>query len=163
MGENSFQSKISSQLKTRYVIGVDGGGTKTIAALADLEGRVLTIAKSGSSNPRNVGIKRAAENIAKAIRGLLKNKKRKILSTFIGLAALEEEYKLKKEEIKKELLKQRGVSKKALGKITIGSDQIIAFRSATDKKEGVLLIAGTGCVAHGWRAGREAKASGWGW
>jgi len=58
-----------------YVIGVDGGGTKTVAALADLDGKILRIGRTGSSSPRNVGIKRAAQNIAQAIKKFLKKEK----------------------------------------------------------------------------------------
>ncbi|MBZ9569325.1 hypothetical protein KJA16_00190 [Patescibacteria group bacterium] len=145
-----------------YVIGVDGGGTKTIAALANLKGKILKLAKTGPSNLRNVGIKKAAENIALAIKKVLP-KKGKILSTFIALAAVEEEYKFKKERIKKEILKEKGVSKISKGKIEIGSDQVIAFRAGTDDKDGVVLISGTGCVARGWKGNKEAKVSGWGW
>ncbi len=148
----------------KYVIGVDGGGTKTIAALADLNGKILKIAKSGSSNPRNVGVKTAIENITKAVSNILpKNKKIRIASIFIGLPAVEEEFGLKIKEIRKEILKQKRISRVLKGKTLIGSDQLIAFRAGTDKKEGIVLIAGTGCVAHGWKEKREYKTSGWGW
>jgi len=141
-----------------YVIGIDGGGTKTITALADLKGKILKTVKTGPSSPRNVGPKIAAENLAKGIKQVLG--KGKISSTFIGLAAIEEE--AKKQEIKKELLKQKGISQIFKEKFQIGSDQIAAFYSGTDKKDGIVLIAGTGCVAHGWRKQKEAKVSGWG-
>jgi len=156
--------KISQKVRPRiaggYVIGVDGGGTKTSAALADLEGKILKIAQAGPSSPRNVGPKIAAQNIAKSINKVLK--KGKVLSTFIGLAAVEEGPRLKK-EVKKELLKQKEISRIFQGKLKIGSDQIIAFRSGTNEKEGVLLIAGTGCVVHGWHKDKEVHVSGWGW
>lgn len=147
-----------------YVIGVDGGGTKTVAAISNLKGKILKMARSGSSNPRNVGIKMAVENIREAVRKTLpKNKKIKILSIFIGLPAVEEEFRLEIKEIQKELLKQRIISRVLRGKVVIGSDQLIAFRTGTEKKEGIVLIAGTGCVAHGWKGEKEYKASGWGW
>lgn len=147
-----------------YVIGVDGGGTKTVAALADLDGKILRIGRTGSSSPRNVGIKRAAQNIAQAIKKVFKKGKNgRVLSTFVGLAAVEEEYKSKKGEIKKAILKQKGISPISKGKLMIGSDQITAFRAGTKEKNGIILIAGTGCVAHGWRKNQEAKCSGWGW
>lgn len=150
--------------KLNYVIGVDGGGAKTVAVLADLRGRILKMAKTGSSNPRNVGVKTAAENIAKAIRKILpNNKKIKISRILIGLAAMEEEYRFKKEEIEKEILKYKEISSIFNGKVIIRSDQIVAFRSGTDKKNGIVLIAGSGCVAHGWKNKKEVKASGWGW
>jgi len=143
----------------QYVIGVDGGGTKTVVALADLEGKILKLAKTGPSNLRNVGIKRATENIVLGIKKVL-SRKGKILSIFIGLAAVEEEYKSKKGKIKKEILKRL---KNFKSKIIIGSDQMIAFKSGTDEKDGIILISGTGCVCHGWKNGKETKTSGWGW
>lgn len=153
-----------NQIRNGYVIGVDGGGTKTIVALAHLNGRILKIAKFGSSNPRNIGIKRAVENVVKGIKSILpKNKKAKILSTFIGLPAVEEELKLKIQEIQKELLTEKRIRQAIRGKVVLDSDQLIAFKSGTDKKEGIVLIAGTGCVAHGWKGKKEHKASGWGW
>jgi len=148
--------------KNEYVIGIDGGATKTVAALANLKGKIKKIAKSGSSNARKIGIKKAVENITKAIKKVLP-KNGKIVSTFIGLPALEEEYKTRKNIIKRTLLKEKGISRIFKGKLKIGSDQIVAFKSGTDKENGVMLIAGTGCVAHGWHNEKEAKASGWGY
>jgi len=145
-----------------YVIGVDGGGTKTMAALAGLNGKILARAKTGPSNPRNLGLKTAIDNAALAIKKVL-GKKKKISATFLGLPAMEEEFKFKKNTVKKELLKHKEISPIFKGKTTIGSDQVIAFKSVTNKKDGVLLIVGTGCVAHGWWKRRESHASGWGW
>ena len=59
-------------MEKKYVIGVDGGGTKTISALANLEGKILAFGKSGPSNVRKVGLKIAVENIAKAIKKSIK-------------------------------------------------------------------------------------------
>lgn len=154
----------NQKISQGYVIGIDGGGTTTTVAMADLQGKILSIKKSGPSSPRNIGIKISVENISQAIEKVLeKARNRQILSTFIGLPAVEEEFKSKKDKIKKEFLKDKEISLIFQGKIIIGSDQIVSFRSGSDKKDGVLLIAGTGSVAHGWREGKEAKASGWGW
>jgi len=147
-----------------YVIGVDGGGTKTLAATANLKGKILFRVKSGPSNPRNVGLERAVFNITSAVNSLLKRiKNGKIVSTAIALPAIEEEYHNKKEEILNCLKNQKRISKIFQGNVKIISDQIVAFRSGTSRKDGVLLIAGTGCVAHGWRGDKELKISGWGW
>jgi N-acetylglucosamine kinase-like BadF-type ATPase len=145
----------------QYVIGVDGGGTKTVAALSDLNGKILKISKSSSSHPRNLGLEKAIENLAEAILRVLP-KKGKISSTFIGLPAVAEEYKFKIGKIKKELKKHKKISKIFGGKLIIDSDQKVAFRAGVDG-DGVMLNAGTGCVCHGWRGKKEAHASGWGW
>lgn len=146
-----------------YVIGVDGGGTKTVAALADLNGKILKIAKTNSSHLRNLGIEKAVENLAEAIYQVLKGAKgKKILSTFIGLPAVAEEFKFRKKEIEKELKRCRNVSKIFGGKVEIDSDQRVAFWAGT-REDGVMLNVGTGCVAHGWCRDKEVHVSGWGW
>jgi len=145
-----------------YIIGVDGGGTKTVAVLANLNGKILAKTKTGSSHPRNLGLEEAIENLSLAIKKVLR-KNKKISATFLGLPAMEEEFKFKKGVIKRELLKHKEISPIFKGKVIIDSDQLVGFRSGTDCKDGMILIAGSGCVAHGWREGKEAKACGWGY
>jgi len=153
--------KLKRKELSEYVVGVDGGGTKTIVALANLDGKILKIWKANSSHPRNLGLKKAIENLAFAIEKVLP-KKGKILSTFIGLPAVAEEYKFKIKEIERELKKHKEISKIFKGKLTIGSDQEVAFRAGVDGY-GVMLNAGTGCVAHGWKNKKEVHVSGWGY
>jgi N-acetylglucosamine kinase-like BadF-type ATPase len=148
--------------KQAYVIGVDGGGTKTIAGLANLKGKILKTAKSGPSSPRNVGIKKSAINVAKSIKQVLKAEKEvRIISTFIGLPAVAEEFKPKKDRIKRELKKR--IPTIFERKVKVGSDQEVAFRSGSDQKDGILIIAGTGSVVRGWRGKKQVRSSGWGW
>ena len=147
--------------KENYVIGVDGGGTKTITALANFEGEILKQIRSGPSNLRNLGIESAIDSIAfgisEAIDGI---KKENIAFVVVGLAAVDEEFKDKKEGIKKMLSEKTGIPGLKIG---IVSDQLVAFKSGTDEEKGVVLISGTGAVCHGWWKGQEAKTSGWGW
>lgn len=152
--------------KQKYVIGIDGGGTKTFIALADLNSKILKIVRAGPSAPRNIGIEQTAKTIAQGINKVLKKElsSLNIGSIFIGLPGVEEEYRTKIKQIKKEISKELSFYDLELSSlIEIGSDQLVAFRSGTDEKNGVVLIAGTGCVVHAWQNGKEAKASGWGW
>jgi len=80
----------------KYVIEVDGGGTKTVVASADLTGKVVAQVRTGSAHPRNIGIKKAIANVVLAIDKVLP-KEGKALSTFLGLPSMEEEFKFKKE------------------------------------------------------------------
>ncbi len=151
----------SKSIQNKYVIGIDGGGTKTLTALADLNGKILRKAKTGPSNPRNIGVEKSISNVIQGIEKVIKGiKKQKIVSIFVALPAIEEEYKSKKKEIKVEL---SSALKIAQNKISVGSDQLAAFRAGTDEKNGLVLIAGTGCVAHGWKGNKQAKISGWGY
>jgi len=149
----------------KFVIGVDGGGTKTLAMVADLSGNIISEGQSGSSSPRNVGIDKSIENIIQAIDIAFLDLygKGNVQAIVIGLASLAEEYQDKSEIIENKIknnLKTKGFLK---GEVFVISDQIIAFHSEVDKKEGVVVISGTGCVARGWRDKKDIKASGWGW
>lgn len=141
-----------------YVIGVDGGGSKTAVVLANLKGRILARHQADSSHPRNIGIKNAIKNLARAIEKVLGKIRgdKKILSTFLGLPAMEEEFKFKENIIKKELLKHKRIPLIFKGKVIIGSDQLAGFRSGIDEKDGLVLIAGSGSVCHGWKDKKEA-------
>lgn len=147
-----------------FVIGVDGGGTKTAAAVAGMNGKIIARAVSGGSSVRNFGIKLAAENVAKAIYDLMKRRKNaKIVSTFIGLPAMEEEYKDKKSAIIRELKKHKKIAQIFKGKVAIGSDQLVTFRAGSYAKDGVVAICGTGTAIHGWNGKKEFLADNQGW
>ena len=144
-----------------YVIGVDGGGTKTVAVLADLNGKIVAKSKTGPSHFIKAGLEETILNITEAIEKVIAfltpSQKKEIASTFIGLTAIEENKEMGK-KIKKILSQQPKISQIFKGKVIVESDQIAAFRSGTDEKEGVVLISGAGCAAHGWRGKKEAKA-----
>ena len=139
----------------QYIIGVDGGATKTKAILADFEGKILKTVFTEASSLRNNGVEKSVENIVASIK---KISIKDVSLIFIGLPDVGEEFGREIKDIKKKIAK-----KIKFNNITIVSDQLIAFRSGTDEKNGVVLIAGTGSVAHGWNHGKEEKASGWGW
>ena len=135
-----------------------------MAALADVNGKIIKTAKAGCSNPRNVGIRIAAANIAGAIFKIIKGKKNlRIISTTVGLPAMEEEFKGREQEIIRALKKHKGIAAIFNGRVMIVSDQLVAFRSGSGGKDGISVIAGTGCVVHGWNRGQETKVNGWGW
>lgn len=147
-----------------FIVGVDGGGTKSLAALADALGRITKTASAGCSNPRNVGVRVAADNIADSIHKIIKSEKNiSIASTVIGLPAMEEEFKGREQEIIRALKKHKEISLIFNGKVKIVSDQLVAFRAGSRCADGISVIAGTGCAVHGWYGGLEAKANGWGW
>lgn len=160
-----FYVKIEPMIKEKqFVIGVDGGGTKTLAVLADMTGKIVKEAKSGAASLRDEGIQGASKSVSEAIAKLLASRKSAaIVSTYIGFPAMAEEYKKRKEEIIKQLARDKKIKKIFKGTVDVGSDQLVAYRAGTDSKDGITAIAGTGCVVRGWRGGKEAKVSGWGW
>ncbi|MFZ0961469.1 MAG: BadF/BadG/BcrA/BcrD ATPase family protein, partial [Terriglobia bacterium] len=55
-----------------FILGIDGGGTRTAAWLADSDGKILARAESGPSNPLKVGFAAAEREILKAFRACLR-------------------------------------------------------------------------------------------
>src|SRR5689334_24342092 len=54
-----------------YYLGVDGGGTKTIAVIVDAQGQEQGRGFAGSSNPNNIGLELAMHNLRMAIENAL--------------------------------------------------------------------------------------------
>jgi N-acetylglucosamine kinase-like BadF-type ATPase len=142
-------------MEKEFLIGIDGGGTKTIAALADFKGKVLKEIEIGPTNPNKIGFERAILNLTKLISRISKGKKIKV--AYLGLAGGLERDKEKRERIRKELQKFFDFP------IFVDGDQRIAFRAGTDEKDGMVVIAGTGAIAMGWKREKEAISGGWDW
>lgn len=140
-----------------FLIGIDGGGTKTLVVLADVNGRILKSVKGKSSNPNKIGLKEAIYTLKKLIKKTASKNLRKVKIACLGLAGGLERDKNKKRKIEKELQKSFPF------KIIVEGDQKIAFRAATDEKEGIVVIAGTGAISMGWRGKKEIVCGGWDW
>ena len=52
---------------TRYVLGVDGGGTKTDAVIADEHGKIISSASNGGANWERMGIDKALISLEEVI------------------------------------------------------------------------------------------------
>lgn len=148
--------------ENQYVIGVDGGGTKTVALFANLNGKILGRGETGVANPKRVGIEKSAETLYKAVRLAIENskvKEPKISSIYLAVAGA------KAEETSRaliEALKRKRITGYC-SNIVVEGDLKAAFRAGTDETEGILLIAGTGSIAYCWFKGKEERVGGWGY
>ena len=142
-----------------YVIGVDGGGTKTEAVLVDDRGRVLSWGAGGPSNPNRVSPEELLVSLQEAIGGALSRKdnssRRSIAAVCIGMAG----------STGNQGLIRQAAAKLGIGKrVIVVSDTVIAFWGAIAKAFGVVVIAGTGSCAYGvGPQGDTVKAGGWGY
>jgi N-acetylglucosamine kinase-like BadF-type ATPase len=150
------------------LIGVDGGGTKTQAVVADLQGTVLARGLGGASNHKRVGFEKACEAIAGAVDGALgpvlsgKTTVRplwrsgRIAAACFGLSGIDSS------EDEAPLLawaKEQGFA----AKISVVNDTELILAAGTPDGFGVAAISGTGsnCIARSPK-GQTLRVGGWG-
>jgi N-acetylglucosamine kinase-like BadF-type ATPase len=142
----------------KLVVGVDGGGTRTRAAVLD-GNRVLGEGTAGPSNPLRVGVANGAAAIRDAIDracGAALVQRDDIVAIGIGLAGV------RRKDIR---TRMREVLVETLGieNIELLPDADMALYGATDGAPGVVVISGTGSVSCGInRQGKRVYAGGWG-
>jgi N-acetylglucosamine kinase-like BadF-type ATPase len=141
----------------RLVLGVDGGGSKTHALVADERGETLGFASSGRSNWEDTGIDQAGVALEEAITGALTSaavKAGDLAASAFGLAGLDWD---SDRPVLGALLDPLGLA----GPRKLDNDSFIALRAGTSQPFGVVVIAGTGTVAAGRdRAGRTFRTFG---
>lgn len=140
------------------VVGVDGGGSKTHAAIVDADGQVLGEGTSGPSNPLRVGITLAAAAVREAIDKACEAaqvRREDIVAAEVGLAGA------RRTELRERV--REAISKLGIADVEVVSDADIALYGATDGEPGVVVIAGTGSICCGVNArGKRNCAGGWG-
>ena len=141
------------------VLGVDGGGSKTHALVADGRGEVLGFATAGRSNWEDIGLEAAGAALAEAVGGALAGAgvaPAELAASAFGLAGLDWD---SDRPMLGALVDPLGLS----GPRRLENDSSIALRAGTSRPFGVVVIAGTGHVAAGRNpAGRTFRTFGLG-
>lgn len=140
-----------------YVIGINGGATKSSISILDFYGDVLFEDKGSPTNIRSEGVEKACENLKNLIVNSLEKMQLKLKdckAICIGTAGAGREGEKKAIE---SCLRKMGFE----SKIIVTNDAEIILE-ATGKKEGVVVIAGTGSLAYGKKGGIERRSGGWG-
>jgi N-acetylglucosamine kinase-like BadF-type ATPase len=141
-------------------LGIDGGGTKTVAVLLDENSQEIARAVSGSSNIHSVGPAVAEASLREAIDGVLTAAGLTAADvTAIGLgmagAARPED-----QQFVRDLLARIAPFRNVL----VTHDAEAALVGSIGRRYGVVLIAGTGAIAYGVNArGESRRADGWGY
>lgn len=136
-----------------YIIGVDSGGTSTVADAYDLNGNLLLSADAGYGNLL-VNQKAALENLKKTVDEVISNLGAKNCKSIIfGIAGVDS-----------------GNHKQTIfdafedysPEIVILNDAWLAHSALLNGKDGCLIISGTGSIAIGRYLGMKKRVGGWG-
>jgi len=145
----------------RYVLGIDGGATKTLAAVLDLDRRVLHLGHGGPSNEDAVGARLAVKAVldatdrALALAGIAQGE---LSGAVLAVAGTDTD------SIDRHLHDSRSEE------WIVVNDVVGAWATATGAQPGVGVISGTGSNVfgvgwapspEGW-VGRTWRAGGWG-
>jgi N-acetylglucosamine kinase-like BadF-type ATPase len=139
-------------------LGVDGGGTKTQAVVADERGRVVGEGLAGASNPLRVGVSQAAAAVREAFHLALMQahaRRTDVAAAEVGLAGV------RREDLRERMREE--LTSLGVGTVEVVTDADIALHGATNGEPGLVIIAGTGSICCGKNArGRHVCAGGWG-
>jgi len=134
----------------RYVLGFDGGGTKTECVLVSEDGRIVAQSRGGPSNPNRVGFGGALASVSDAARlavlnaGISMEEVTSLCAGLAGTAHPESAQKMKR------LLEEEFPGKM----IRVCTDLELTLEG-TGEGAAIVLIAGTGSAA----VGRDAQGN----
>jgi len=143
----------------KFIIGIDGGGTKTHAVFITLDGKIFGQTTVGASNFQQAG----KSGIQTVCRQILDNAEKKGISKnaiqrwVLGLAGAGRPADKK---AVKEAVEELGFR----NRVTVESDGYIALMGAFVGDSGIILISGTGSICYGLNThGVMARSGGWGY
>ncbi len=144
----------------QYVLGLDGGGTKTVAAVADNNGCVLSVARGGASTLQNEGAKSTTAVMRFVITEALEKaglSVGQLSRCTLGLGGL---------DTKKDAETYAAIvgTLLPLERTRMENDAFIGLYSGTNGAPGIVTVAGTGSIIAAIdHQGRRYRRGGWGY
>ena len=142
-----------------YLIGLDGGGTKTIGLIADRAGNCLGRVTGSATNYHLVGLDQTESTLKSIVTDLLNQINLQIAdcqSACFGLAGVG-----RPDDHQRVLHICHKIGLPA--RFLLTHDAEIALVAGTGVREGIIAISGTGSIVYGRnRQGKAARTGGWG-
>jgi glucosamine kinase len=138
-----------------YVLGVDGGGSRTQAVVLDAQGHACGFGVSSSANYRAIGIRRAAGHLRAAAEAAVQTAggQLPLRAAWLGVAGVD------RLEDRERLLPHL----RSLANVVRLTNDAELVLGGLPGEVGVALVAGTGSIAVGRDAhGAATRAGGWG-
>lgn len=127
-----------------YVLGIDGGGTKTKGVIATENGEIIAETVVGATNPNNISDKDVAAELSKLFSTLARQNESifsQVQRVFAGMSGVDNIYS------KEKMTAQ--ISSFINTAVNVDNDAIIALYSGTLGSAGIVQIAGTGSITYG--------------
>jgi N-acetylglucosamine kinase-like BadF-type ATPase len=140
-----------------HVLGIDAGGTKTLALLADADGNVVGQGRAGAANLRTEGELEVEKTLHTVIEQATEGRDVVFSAVCLGMAGVDRQ---DDGAIIRGLMRRLGFRANTL----IVNDALIALvAGAGTNNSGLVVVSGTGSIAYGVsHRGVAARAGGWG-
>lgn len=142
-----------------YVLGVDGGGSKTVCVLLDAQCRELARGEGGPSNHYMVGFDSAREALRTAVAAALEaggTGAGSVTAICLGMSGVDR-------PDDERIFRQMAREVIAAPRVRITNDAVVALVGGVGRPYGVAIISGTGSIAYGINGrGQARRAGGWG-
>lgn len=135
----------------RYVLGVDGGGSKTLAVVGDETGAILGAARTAGSNHQSIGLSEATARIRAAAEGALAQAGLQPSDVEVAYYALAGADLPEDFELLRPALCDLGLGTR----VGLNNDSAASLRSGTDNPNAVVVGWGSGTNAMGRNARGE--------
>lgn len=143
-------------MSKKYIIGIDGGASKTDFALCDCDGNVVKRVLSASCNPNDIGMDRCVDVLIQGISQLIRGHEKEKIFLYAGISGGSTG---KNTEIINENLSKH--FKDLM--IYNGSDTVNAMELGLRDKDGIAVIAGTGSIVYTRKNNKYKRIGGWGY
>ena len=142
--------------KKKLIIGVDGGGSKSIGAAADESGRVLAVYRGGGTNSYQIGAEQARRNLKEIVDALERACGGACTLLSVGLPSLDT-------TADEKTLRNFAGDVFDPERLILESDACMALEGMTGGDRGMIVICGTGSMALLDDGTGQRVAGGWGY
>jgi N-acetylglucosamine kinase-like BadF-type ATPase len=145
----------------QYYLGIDVGGTKSHALIADLSGQALGFGEGGPGNPEGVGYDGMAGVLQAVVQDALTDagiSGGEIVGAGFGIGGYD--WPSSQREPTLQAIRTLGLN----APLEVVNDSIIGLLAGAAEGWGVAVVAGTSCNCWGWdRDRREGRMTGFSW
>lgn len=139
-----------------HVLGIDAGGSKTVALLATTDGTVVAEGRAGGANLRTHGELAVEKTLHDVIEAVLPEGAVHPAAVCLGIAGVDRQDDAR---VIRGVMRRLGFRERTL----IVNDALIALVAGAGRPTGLVIVAGTGSIAYGVNASAQAaRSGGWG-